>query len=276
MRAASSTSSVGGQAHRRGDACGVAHLVGVHRPARARETRHLRLSGDETGPDHHGEAQPVLAGVVAQALLVGDLHRHLLARRDVGHRGGEDVGTLLFDKAGLAALRLGFLVGALGRLALLDLALDDPAGNQQAQAVDRGVLGQREDVDAFLPGLPRIAEALAHLDPGDHAADAYPDVGRQYRRRQEEVLTLAAEEKTAAPDLGEADAVGRLLGNRAGRGRPMRREQDRKERENSEEGVGNSGRGASGGESDGFHPSSPFLASEASKARAGRGALGNE
>src|SRR5947208_784976 len=103
-----------------------------------------------SGADHR-EPQAEAPRVVPDGLLVLDLDADRGAGSDVGDRRGEDVRPLLLDEARAPAFVLRLLVLRLRRSPLLDDALDQPVAHLHAQMVDRRVLGQREDVDAFRP-----------------------------------------------------------------------------------------------------------------------------
>src|SRR5437867_8194468 len=76
-------------------------------------------------PDRHRKSQPERAVLVVDRLLIRDRDRHVLARTDVGDRNCEEIRTLLREQRSLLAFALGFFVGLLGVLLLLDLAFDD-------------------------------------------------------------------------------------------------------------------------------------------------------
>ena len=78
----------------------------------------------EAGADDHGEDEFVPAVGIFQCVEILDVDVDLLAGFDVGDRLSEDVGTFLRQQRRDVAMALGFLVDALGLLALADDAAD--------------------------------------------------------------------------------------------------------------------------------------------------------
>ena len=78
-----------------------------------------------------------------------------------------------------------------GRGALLQLALDDPAGDLELEARHGGAVGQREDVGRLQRLVEHVDERLADRHLGEQAVDAGVDVERLQRqaaaRRRREV-----------------------------------------------------------------------------------------
>jgi hypothetical protein len=192
--------------HRRRDATGIRHPIGIRGPAGARLRRRLvgiggylrdRPARDVAGAHHHREAQAVGAGVDVHAVLILDLQRDRLARPDIGDRGGEDVGPLALHQAGMLAVRRGLLIDGLGLLPLLDLADDLPVADLHHEMIDRRLLRQRKDIDALEPGVRWIDEALPHRRPQDGAGDGERDVGIDQRRLVVDAGLAGLEEQPA-------------------------------------------------------------------------------
>jgi hypothetical protein len=135
------------------------------------------LAGNVAGPNDHREAKPKLSLLVADDLLVLDVHHHSLGGAAVGDRDREDVRALLLEEGRLLARLLRLLVRLARLLALPDLAFDHPLPDLEAHGVDGGALGEREDVDALEPPGGRIQELLGDRHPRDRTGDSDPDVG---------------------------------------------------------------------------------------------------
>ena len=133
--------------------------------------------------DHHRETQGEGVAVLAHRLLVFDLDDDRFPRTDIGDRIGEDIGALLFDQAGAAAIGARLLVDLPGFLLFLDLAFDDAGADHHFQRVDGRVLGQGKDVFPFHPAVARIDEVLRHSGARQRAGHIDLDVGgKQWRR----------------------------------------------------------------------------------------------
>ena len=182
------------------DPRGVGHLDRIGRPAGAAGRSGHRCARDVAWTHHHREAQTELARVVSNGLLVLDLDRDRGAGRDVRDRRREDVGPLLLDEARAPALVFRLLVLRLGRRPLLNHALDQPVADLHAEMVDRGVLGQREDVDALRPRGAGVRELLTNARPRDDAGHHDVDVGLERRRRDGRALLGASPEQRALGD----------------------------------------------------------------------------
>ena len=107
---------------------------------------------------------------------------NFLARPDLRDARGEEVRPFLVDQRRLLPFRLRLLVRSLRLAALAHHALDDAARGLDAHPVDRGVLRQREAVDALAPLRGRIGEALDDEHPRHQAADVHVHVGCDPRR----------------------------------------------------------------------------------------------
>ena len=193
--------AVGRVQHRRGDVFGVFGGPDDGGPAAFFRPCHSDGAGDVARRHHHGEAQPELAVIVTQGLLIAQLHRDRVTRADIGHRVGEDVGPVLLHQRGVAAFAARLLVCPPRRPALLDARLDDPVADAEPHLVDRGVLGQGKDVHPFEPGPGRIVKLLAQTDARHHTADAYLHFGGEQRRRSETARIAGPEQQAAAADL---------------------------------------------------------------------------
>ena len=136
--------SPGRMRNRGRDALGVRHLIRVRSPPRARVAFDCEGARNVAGCDHHREAQPESAGVVAQGLLVFDRDGDFLAGADVRDVRREDVRAFLLDQRRLASFGLGLLVRGARLAALFDLALDPPLADSHLEVIDRRLFGQRE------------------------------------------------------------------------------------------------------------------------------------
>jgi hypothetical protein len=89
----------------------------------------------------HRETEGEGAGGLVDGLLVFDLDDDGLARTDIGHLVGEDVGALLLEERCLLALGLGLLIDPLGFETRLDLAFDEAVADLHPQRIDGRILG---------------------------------------------------------------------------------------------------------------------------------------
>jgi hypothetical protein len=188
-----------------------------------RDARGVRDAGrDVTGTHHHGEVELVRALVVLEHVHVRDLDEHLLARRDVAHGLGEDVGALLLEEAGGQALRQRGLVDVAGLRAAADQPHDAALAHHHAHVVHRGAVGEREDVEGFDGLVRRVDEPLGDLDARHEAGHVRLDV-----RVAERALDQAAGPGDAQRALGDV-----LLEVRGILGRRRDRQQAKKSRSN--------------------------------------------
>src|SRR5262249_48441384 len=118
----------------------------------------------------------------------------------------------------------GLLVLRLRGGPLLDDALDQAVADLHAQVVDRRVLGQREDVDAFRPRAAGIRELLTDGGARHDAGHDDVDVGLECRRRAERFLPDAGPEQGARGDA--AGAAARVPGGRGPGGRSRQGERE--------------------------------------------------
>src|SRR5215470_970983 len=190
--------------HRRRDARRVRHLVRVRRPPGTRRWPRDRRTRNVAGADDHWKPQAELPRVVSDGLLVLDLDADRGAGRNVRHRRGEDVGPFLLDEARAPAVLLGLLVLRLRGGSLLDDALDQSVADLHAQVVDRRVLGQGKDVDAFRPRLTGIRELLTDRGARHDTGHDDADVGLERRGWNKRVLLGAAPEQRALGDAVRA------------------------------------------------------------------------
>ncbi len=111
----------------------------------------------------HRYAKLELAVVVAHGLQKPDLDGDFLSRRDIGDRGREQIGPLLFDKTGLLPGSKRLLVGLPCLLAFLYLALDTAVVDLHRELVDGSIVRQREGIDPLDPVVTRIDEGEPSL-----------------------------------------------------------------------------------------------------------------
>ena len=188
---------------RRRNARCVRHLVCIRRPARAlwrvrvRRFR-LRRARNVARADDGRKTQTDRGIFVAQRLLIFDFHGQGLARSEIRHAAGKDVGAfLLHERRPAAAIARRLVFGArLG--ALTDLPFDLAISHLHAQAVHSGVLRQGKNVDAFDPVRRIVLELLRDHGPRDHAAHRDFHVGAQHGRADQAPGRTHAHQKTAA------------------------------------------------------------------------------
>ena len=113
--------------------------------------------------------------------------------------GAEGVRPLLLDQGCTLPLpaRRGELASR--RLLLAYLPFDHLLADLHAQVIDRGIVGQREEVGAFEPLVAGIEKALPDRSPDGVAGDPQQRVGRLQRRHHRPV---AADEDHAAALVG--------------------------------------------------------------------------
>ena len=128
-------------------------------------------------PDHHREAQREAPVLIAQDLLVLELHHDGFARPDVRHLRSENVRPLFVEQRGAPPVAARLLVSGARGGTLADFGFDDAFGDAQAQPVHRSVFGQRKDVHAFVPIRLRVAEGLNQARSRYRPADAERDIG---------------------------------------------------------------------------------------------------
>ncbi len=194
----------GVRAAARGDVVGVKNRIGRRAGGRGNQRLgRLRLVGDRAacrviaGRHREREAQPVLAVVDGERLLVLDQDAHVLAGPDVGDRVGEEIGALLLDQRRFPAFALGLRIHAPRLFLFLHLPFDHAAADAKPQAVDGGVLGERKDVDALDPVRAGVVERLRHACPRHDSGDVDDDIGFDFRRRREGALGPRPEEEGA-------------------------------------------------------------------------------
>jgi hypothetical protein len=149
-------------------------------------------------PDNHRKAQAEHAALVGHGLLILDHHRDPLTGADVRDRRREEIRPLLLHERGALAGLLGLLVSGLRGTALADLALDHAVADAHRERVDRGALGEREDVDAFLPQGRRVLERLRDLGARDETGHANIDFGMHERRDERLARAVARAEEQRA------------------------------------------------------------------------------
>ncbi len=134
-------------------------------------------------------------------LLIFDLHHDGLARTDIGHRIGEDVGSLLLDQGGLAAGSFCCFVDHLGLDPLFDFTNHDTVADHHLEGVYGAAVGQRIDVNRFDPVLRRIVEDLR--DAGARGRARYRDVNVARNPRRLDILLAVAQEKRTDARIGK-------------------------------------------------------------------------
>ncbi len=144
----------------------------------------------------HGQrqAQAVASCIRLQQFGVAEDDADGFTCADIGDRGAEQVGTLLFDQAGLLAVVTGLLIGLAGLLALLNLAVDPALTDFQGHGMNGGALAGRQHVATLGKGATGVAEGLANLYFGDRAADLYLHVGIEQQRRLPAAVVRAKQE----------------------------------------------------------------------------------
>ena len=170
-----------GQQHRRTDARGVGHGVGVRSDAAADHRARQRHTGDVARRHHQRKAKRRLAVAVRQRSRQRQPHRRLFARRQIADAHREHARPLLFGDRRPMPLLNGLLVLLPRRSALLQLALDDAPGHLQAKARHRRAIRQRKDVRRLQRLGVRVNERLCQHCPRDQAVDARLHVQRLER-----------------------------------------------------------------------------------------------
>jgi hypothetical protein len=75
-------------------------------------------------------------------------------------------------------------------LPFVDLAFDDSVADLHGQAIDGGVVGQRQHVDGFNVARARIQEALRDAHTRDDAGHGDPQIGLERCRGRERAAEL--------------------------------------------------------------------------------------
>ncbi len=119
------------------------------------------------------------------------------------------------------------LVVAARLLALLEHALDGARADHHAEAVDRGVLRQREGVDRLDAVVEGVGEGLGHVRGDEVAGDLQVDVG-VLEREGAELLAVGAD--------GDEDAGAGRLGLRGIGEAPAGEEGQREQGDEQEQG----------------------------------------
>ena len=101
----------------------------------------------------------------------------------------------------------------------MDLAFDEAVTDLHAQAVNAGVLGQRENISAFDPGLGGIFKALCDRGTDDRSGYVEGNIGRYERSGHIDPGIDGFQQEGAFIHLAEADkAVRRGRVERVGLG----------------------------------------------------------
>ena len=87
---------------RRRDHRGIRYAIGIGRPATA-FTVWQCAAGNIAWRQRHRESNAELAIFIANIFQVFDFDDHALARGDIRHAGGEEIGPLLLNQAGFLA-----------------------------------------------------------------------------------------------------------------------------------------------------------------------------
>ena len=170
---------------KRADRTGIRHLGRGQRPPTLPLIRCLadRPSRHVSGRQRGGNREFEHPGLILHRLLVFQLHRYRLPRRDIGYPGGKQVRTLLLHIRRMLPGLFCLLIGLTRRFLRLHLALDGPLPHFHGQAVDAGLLRQREHEHAFPPLVAGIAETAKQPAVGNQPANFYVEFTVQYQRR---------------------------------------------------------------------------------------------
>ena len=122
-------------------------------------------AGDVPGRHQRGQHPAHAAFLRGERLQELHLHQRLLARQQVAHLRGEDVGALLVQQRRAVTLGDGVVVGAEGGLALLHHAGHAAARARHGEGAERRVGGQGEGVEGLHRLLLVVAVALRHAHP---------------------------------------------------------------------------------------------------------------
>ena len=91
----------------------------------------------------------------------------------------------------------GLLVDLLGFLAFLDLAHNNALADAHFQRIDRGVLRQREDINALKPGIGGVMKILRDHGPRDKARDRNLDIRPQHGRGTRHKIIITTHQQGA-------------------------------------------------------------------------------
>ena len=172
----------------RRDAGGIGHTVGVRGPAAGTGGCGHWGAGDEPRPDDHWEDVLVFAVDVGKRLDVLDDDLDLIVGQDVADALCEDVRSLLLEEARALPRGDGLLVDLPGFLAGLDDAPHGAVTDLHEHIVDRGVVGQREDIDRLYGLIEGVLVLLGDGDVGHHPGNVGLHV-RVLQGELEELLT---------------------------------------------------------------------------------------
>ena len=131
----------------------------------------------EAGPgrvarrDGERQSQRIARVSIGNRLQVRDLNRQRRVGRDIGHRGGEHVGTLLVHDARPLPLAAGLRIVRLRLRLFLNVPADGALTDVHEQFIDRRIRGEREHVQALHPIAAGVRELLNDVHPRDVAGD---------------------------------------------------------------------------------------------------------
>ena len=170
------------QQHRRGDATGVGHGVGVPSGALPHARPIQSHAGDVARRHHQRETERGLA--VGERQRAGQLQfdADRLAGGDVAGAHREHFGPLLFGDGGAMALANRLVVFLPRRAPLLQHPFDDPLSHPQPEPGHARSRRQRKNVGGFQRLGAGVDEFLCHHQPIEQAGD--PTVHSQSPQRQ--------------------------------------------------------------------------------------------
>ena len=164
----------------------------------------------------HAKAE--LAGVVTRRLQVFDRDVDVLAGRDVRDGGREQVRARLPHEARALPGDARFAVDALGRVPLVDLALDHALADLHGKAIDGGVVRERQHVHGLHVARAAVAEPLCYAHARHDARDGQPKVRLEGSRGGKRAVCVLEQQRRRAD-------VRRKLGRAGGLRRQRRVEQ---------------------------------------------------
>ena len=187
--------------NRRRDTGTVRHLISIRNASADRGGD--RIAGDITRRHHHRKAQRENAIAVVKLALVFDANADRSLGVDAGHRRRKDVGPLLLQQGGFFAFGFGFFVDLPGFFAFFDLAHNHTLTNTHFKRIDRGVFGQRENINTLKPGIGRVMKILRDHRPGDKARHVDLDIRSQHGRSAQHQIVIASHQQRAGFGLFE-------------------------------------------------------------------------
>lgn len=222
----------GGEAEREGEGGGIGlagREVGIGDPLRGGRRR----GGGGRGAVGVARADGAGVGELVDSVggrkefSVAQLDLDGVAREDVGHGHGEDVGAMLFEEGGGVSGGFGGLVGGAGFFLFLDPGADAAIAHGHGEAMHGGAGGAGENVERFERGGAGVGVGLGDGDVGDDSRDDGVDAGGFEREG------VAGGVEGSDVEVGRERAVGvggRALGSEA-RGEGGAGEERRRSRE---------------------------------------------